>query len=143
MDNELTIIKDKLLDQFISRYSYGDTWWMYIGEYYLEAHTIEFEDIAQIDDWLKNNYKNYEHCIDKEEVPKSTLMSANMRKNIINIELDRLKNLTLYFENGSTMKVLTNTDIVDWQWSISKNCKDPYQEFDIACFWAGKIEIRD
>ena len=68
-------------------------------------------------------------------------MTANLRKTITNIKIDELKNLNLDFENGSRMKILTNTNIVDWQWCLNKSGKDPYIDYEIACFWAGEIKI--
>jgi len=69
-------------------------------------------------------------------------MAANLRKTIIQISLDKMKNLTIDFENGSTLKILTNTDVVDWQWCINLLGKDPYMDYEIACFWAGETKIK-
>ena len=143
MKSELEILSDKLLGQFISRFSLGDTWDLLIGEYWLSAHSIEFKEEDKITAFLKENYVPFSHSVDKEDISKSTLMAANLRKNITQIELGKMKNLTLYFEKGSTMKILTNTDIVDWQWCINKSRKDPYMDNEIACFWAGEIKIKE
>jgi hypothetical protein len=32
----------------------------------------------------------------------------------------------LSFENGVTLMFTTNTDVVDWQWALNENGKDPY-----------------
>lgn len=143
MKNELEILNNRLLGQFISRFSLGDTWDLFIGEYCLSAHTIQFEDEGKISELLKENYDGFIHAVDKEDVSKSTIMAANLRKTIIEILLDENKNITIDFENGSTMNILTNTDIVDWQWCINKSGKDPYMDNEIACFWAGEIKIKE
>lgn len=143
MKNELEILNDKLLGQFISRYSLGDTWDLLIGEYWLSAHSIEFKEELKITRLLEESYAPFSFSVDKEDISKSTLIAANLRKNITQIELDKMKNLTLDFENGSAMKILTNTDIVDWQWCINKSEKDPYMDNEIACFWAGEIKIKE
>tara|TARA_Y100000782_G_C10155148_1_gene253272 strand:- start:55 stop:486 length:432 start_codon:yes stop_codon:yes gene_type:complete len=143
MKNELEILNAKLLGQFISRFSLGDTWDLLIGEYWISAHSIEFEEEDKIIGFFEENYDSYNYSVDKEVVSKSTIMAANLRKNITQIELDKMKNLTLDFENGSTMKILTNTNIVDWQWSINKSGKDPYMDNKIACFWGGEIKIKE
>jgi len=143
MKNELEILNNRLLGQFISRFSLGDTWDLFIGEYCLSAHTIQFEDEGKITKFLKENYNGFIHAVDKEDISKSTIMAANLRKTIIEILLDENKNLTIDFENGSTMNILTNTDIVDWQWCINKSGKDPYIDNEIACFWAGEIKIKE
>jgi hypothetical protein len=143
MKNELEILNNKLLGQFISRFSLGDTWDLFIDEYCLSAHTIQFEDEGIITEFLKENYDGFIHAVDKEDISKSTIMAANLRKTIIKILLDENKNITIYFENGSTMNILTNTDIVDWQWCINKSGKDPYIDNEIACFWACEIKIKE
>ena len=143
MKNELEILNNRLLGQFISRFSLGDTWDLFIGEYCLSAHTIQFEDEDKITELLKENYDEFIHAVDKEDVSKSTIMAANLRKTIIEILLDENKNITIDFENGSTMNILTNTNIVDWQWCINKSGKDPYMDNEIACFWAGEIKIKE
>ena len=67
-------------------------------------------------------------------------MALNLRKLISAISLDEDKNLIIDFEKGSALKIATNTTIVDWQWYISKSGKDPYIDYDIACFWAGELK---
>ncbi|MBD1261793.1 hypothetical protein HZY62_14400 [Maribacter polysiphoniae] len=143
MKNELEILNNKLLGQFISRFSLGDTWELFIGEYCLSAHTIQFEDEGKITEFLEENYDGFIHAVDKEDIAKSTIMAANLRKTIVEILLDNNKNITIDFENGSTMNILTNSDIVDWQWCINKSGKDPYRDNEIACFWAGEIKIKE
>jgi hypothetical protein len=143
MKNELEILNEKLLGKFISRFSLGDTWDLLIGNYWLLAYSIEFEEEDIINRLLKENYDWFTHTVDKENISKSTIMAANLRKSITQIKLDKMKNLTFDFENGSTLKILTNTDIVDWQWCINKTGNDPYMDNEIACFWAGEIIIAE
>ena len=143
MKRDQDILNEKLLGEFISRFSVGDTWWMYIGEFYLEAHTIEFEEENQITEFLKRHYEEFKFSVDKETISKSTIMAANLRKPITKVSLDELKNLQLDFENGSTMRVLTNTKIVDWQWCVNRSGKDPYMDYEIACFWEGETQIKE
>ena len=140
MKNNLEILNKKLIGQFISRFSLGDTWEMYIGNLCLSAHTIEFKEESRITKFLQKNYSEFNFSIDKEDVSKSTIMAANLRKLITRVNLDEMKNLTIEFEKGSSLKILTNTDIVDWQWCINTSGKDPYIDYDIACFWAGEIK---
>ncbi|WOI23483.1 hypothetical protein [Nonlabens ulvanivorans] len=143
MENEIEILNNKLLGQFISRFSVGDTWDLLIGDYWLSAHTIEFKEERKITEFLKENYNEFNFSVDKEDVSKSTIIAANLRKAITRIDLDEMKNLTIDFKNGSELKVLTDTDIVDWQWCINKSGKNPYKDFDIACFWKGETKIKE
>ncbi|SFI30592.1 hypothetical protein [Halpernia frigidisoli] len=141
MNKELEILNQKLVGEFISRFSFGDTWDIFIGNYSLSAHAIEFQEEKVIYDFLKNNYSEFKYSIDNEKVPKCTILASNLRKSITQINLDEMKNITLEFAEGSTMKILTNTKIVDWQWCLNKSGKDPYQDYEIACFWAGEIKL--
>lgn len=143
MKREEEILANKLLGESISRFSLGDTWWMSIGEYYLEAHEIEFEDENRITKLLEENYTEYHSCVDREDISKATIMAANLRKPITQVRIDNQKNLTVYFDKGTTMKVLTNTDIVDWQWCVNRTGKDPYSDYEVACFWAGELKIKE
>lgn len=143
MKTDQDILNEQLLGEFISRFSIGDTWDMYIGDFYLIAHTIEFEEENLITLFLKEKYREFKFTVDKEDISKSTIMAANLRKPITKISLDKFKNLQIDFENGSTMKILTSTDIVDWQWCVNRTGKDPYNDYDIACFWAGETKIKE
>ena len=131
------------MGEFISRFSVGDTWDMFIGDYYLSAHTIEFEEENQITEFLIRHYDEFKFSVDKENISKSTIMAANLRKPITKVSLDELKNLQLDFENGSTMRILTNTKIVDWQWCVNRSGKDSYMDYEIACFWEGETQIKE
>lgn len=143
MKRDQDILNEKLLGEFISRYSVGDTWDMYIGDFYLSAHTIEFEEENQITELLIKYYREYKYSIDKEDISKAAIMAANLRKPITKISLDKLKNIQFDFENGLTMKILTNTKIVDWQWCVNRSGKDPYMDYEIACFWEGETQIKE
>lgn len=50
----------------------------------------------------EENYDGFIHAVDKEDISKSTIMAANLKKTIIEVLLDENKNLTIDFENGST-----------------------------------------
>jgi len=141
MKEDIDILNNKLLGQFISRFSVGDTWDMFIGEYCLSAHSIEFNEEKIITEFLENNYEEYYSSVDKEDISKSTIMAANLRKRITKIQLDESKNLKIDFENGSELKILTNTETVDWQWCINKSGRNPYSDYEIACFWIGETKI--
>ena len=143
MKSDQDILNEKLVGEFMSRFSVGDTWDMFIGDYYLSAHTIEFEEENQITEFLIRHYDEFKFSVDKENISKSTIMAANLRKPITKVSLDELKNLQLDFENGSTMRILTNTKIVDWQWCVNRSGKDSYMDYEIACFWEGETQIKE
>jgi hypothetical protein len=47
----------------------------------------------------------------------------------------------LSFENGVTLMFTTNTDVVDWQWALNENGKDPYLGFIVGCFNQGEVQV--
>ncbi len=140
LKDDLEAINDRLFGQFISRFSLGDTWDLFIGEYCLSAHTVEFREENEITRLLEKHYRKFKYSVDQDDISKSTIMAANLRKEITNIHLGESKNIIISFENGSTMNVLTNTKVVDWQWCINKSGKSPYVDYDISCFTAGEIK---
>lgn len=142
MKEDIDILNRILLGQFISGFSLGDTWDMFIGDYCLSAHSIEFKDENLITELLKRNYEHYKFSIDKEDISRSTIMAANLRKRIANIQLDASKNLKIDFENGSELNLITNTEIVDWQWCLNKSGETPYSDYEIACFWVGETKVK-
>ncbi|MBL4661472.1 MAG: hypothetical protein JKY19_14030 [Alcanivoracaceae bacterium] len=44
-----------------------------------------------------------------------------MRQKIIDVAIDDKAALILMFEKGEELKLLTNTDIVDWHLALKKN----------------------
>ena len=141
--NALEILTNELVGKFIFRFSIGDTWDLFIGDYCFVAQEIISEDEKLLNQWYKINYASYLNCVDKTDISKSTIVAAHLRKEIIGIKLDELCNLTIEFEQDSALLVPTNVEIVDWQWCLNKTGKDPYMDFRVACFSAGEIEVND
>ena len=139
----LEILRDKLVSQFISRFSVGDTWDLSIGNYWLITQNIFSKDEALLNSWLQNEYHLFNSAVDKENISKSTVIAAFMRREIVDIKLDDLCNLIIEFEGGIELFILTNTDIVDWQWCLNRSGADPYQEYLVACFGEGEITINE
>lgn len=113
--NAAEILADILRGEFISRFSVGDTWTLYIGSYALVAQDIVSEDEMMLNKWLKYNYPPYQKSIDQEYISKSAIVAAHMRKEILGLQLDQLCNLTLEFEGDSKLIIPATLDVVDWQ----------------------------
>ncbi|WOI23595.1 hypothetical protein [Nonlabens ulvanivorans] len=138
----IEILKNNLLGESITFFSVSDSWTLYIGEFYLVAQNIISDDEKVIEKAINDSFELAKHTVDKEYISKSAIVSSNMRKEIIDIELDIKYNLTLKFELGSNLLIPTNEDIVDWQWCINKSGADPYSEKSLlTCFWEGEIEM--
>ncbi len=139
----IEILKDKLVGQFISRFSVGDTWDLSIGDYWLIAYDIFSKDEDLLNNWLQNSYDLFSSTVDKENISKSAVIAALLRREIADIKLDESYNLTIEFEGEVELFVLTNVDIVDWQWCLNRSGADPYQEYLVACFGKGEIAINE
>lgn len=137
----IEILKDKLVGQFISRFSVGDTWDLSIDEYWLSAQDIFSKDELLLNEWLQIGYHLFNSTVDKENISKSAIVASILRREIIDIKLDKLYNLTLEFEGGAELILSTSADIVDWQWCLNTTGSTPYSDYLVACFWEGEIAV--
>lgn len=142
MKDELEILNQILVGEFIYRFSLGDTWELLIGEYHLSAQSIKLEDEETILQLLSDTYPYLTYSVDKDEIPKATIVAANLRKQISSLSLDEEKNLTIYFEKGYALTICTNVKYVDWQWSINRSGDVPYVDLEVACLIPGELELK-
>jgi hypothetical protein len=137
----LEVLRGKLVGEFISRFSVGDTWDLSIGDYWLSAQEINSKDELFLNDWLQRNYDLYSSAVDKESISKSTIVASVLRRKIIGVKLDESYALTLEFEDKAELVLSTKVEIVDWQWCLNRTGNDPYIDYLVACFWEGEIAI--
>jgi hypothetical protein len=137
----LNILQEKLVENFYSRFSIGDTFDLFFDDFWLIAHNVVSADEEDLNRFLLNEYKPAIDAIDKEDVSKSTIICSTLRKKIIEVNLADDSTLQLTFENGVILLFPTNTDIVDWQWAINEKGNDPYLDFIVACFNSGEVQI--
>jgi hypothetical protein len=141
MSNCIEILNRILKGEFISRFSVGDTWGLCIGDYVLTIQDVISEDEAVFNQWMQRSYGSFHSSVDQANISKSAIIAAHMRKEITNLNLDELCNLTMTFVDDSTLLIPTDVDIVDWQWCLNKTGEDPYMDYIVACFWQGEISI--
>lgn len=139
--NALDILKEKLIENFYSRFSIGDTFDLFFDSFWLIAHNVVSADEESLNRFLLNKYKPAKDAIDKEDVSKSTIICSTLRKKIIELSLLNDATLKLFFENGVTLLFPTNTDNVDWHWALNENGNDPYLGFIVGCFNQGEVQI--
>ena len=139
--NALDILKEKLVGNFYSRFSVGDTFDFFFDSYWLIAHNVVSVDEECLNSLLLNEYQPAKDAIDKEDVSKSTIICSTLRKKVIGLSLADDAALELFFENGVTLLFPTNTDVADWQWAINEKGNDPYLGFLVGCFHQGEVQI--
>lgn len=139
----LEILKSKLIGSFISRFSVGDTWDLYVDSYWLVAQEVVSKDEDFLNEFLKGNCHYFVSTVDKEYISKCAIVAAAMRREIVSVELDELYNLKIEFDNNFSMLFPTNVGVVDWQWCLNDNGADPYNNYLVACFWEGEIQINE
>ncbi|GAK89586.1 hypothetical protein JCM19297_1414 [Nonlabens ulvanivorans] len=137
----IEILNKLLIGNVITGYSISDWFCIYLHDYYLVCQNFTSPDELEVNESLRKSYAKTELTIDKDNVAKCTILAANIRKEIIAVQVNELSEINICFKNGSDLLIKTDTTIVDWQWCINKNGNDPYNyKNEIACFWKGKIE---
>ncbi len=137
----IEVLQDKLLGNFYSLFRVGEAFDLYFDGFWLIANNVVSADEDNLNERLLNGYQPAAEAIDKEDVAKSIVLSATLRKNITKVELNPDSSLELTFENGVKLIFPTNTEIVDWQWAINENAYDPYQGFIVGVFSAGEAQL--
>ncbi|HHP7236487.1 MAG TPA: hypothetical protein ACFCUC_17780 [Desulfobacterales bacterium] len=137
----LDILQEKLIGNFYSRFSVGDTWDFCFHDFWLISHNVISSHEAKLNAVLQNSFKPAIEAVDKEDVAKSIIVCSTQRKQIIDISLKKDSTLSLIFENEVELIFPTDTNIVDWHWAINKDGGDPYLGFIVGCFNPGKVEV--
>lgn len=139
----IDVLNDRLKGSFISRFSVGDTWELYFGDYWLSAHNLISSGESPLNEWLVTSYSPFQNAIDRESISKCVIVAALMRKEVISVALDEACNLTINFQDNGKLTLPTDTAIVDWQWSLSEKGSDPYMSYIAACFGEGEISLSE
>ena len=137
----LDILHNKLVGNFYSRFSIGDTFDLFFDAFWLIAQNVISADEEALNHFLFKEYKPANEAIDKEDVSKSIILCSTLRKKILEVKLSEDSSLQLTFENGVILLFPTNTDIVDWQWALNENGNDPYLGCIVGCFSSGEVQI--
>ena len=137
----IEILKKKLVGNFYSRFSVGDTWKLCFDDFWLIGHNVVSVDEGRLNDYLQSNYLPAQSAIDQENVSKSIIISSTQRKLVTEVTLNANSALTLTFENSVQLTFATGTGIVDWQWALNENGGDPYASHIVSCFNSGEVQV--
>jgi Family of unknown function (DUF6188) len=80
--------------------------------------------------------------IDSERVPQAALLFSFMMHPLTAAVVNEAGELRLEFGDTRAFTVRSDTEIVDWQWCISRTCSDPYSApSEVSCTAFGRIEL--
>lgn len=137
---EIDLLKNKLLGNCYSRISIGDTFDLCFDEFWLTSHNFSSADEDTINSRIAG-FGPLSEAIDTGDIAKVTILATTLRKSITEVKLNPDASLELNFENGVRLRFTTDTEVVDWQWALTKNLQDPYIGFVICVFEQGKIKF--
>jgi hypothetical protein len=136
----IEVLEEKLLGNFYSRVSLGDTFDLYFDHFCLIAQGV----IAPQEAFLNNqlaNFKPATEAIDKEDVAKGIILTSTLRKKVTAVSINPNSSLELCFENGIKLLFTTDNEIVDWQWAINENGQDPYHNLIVGVLESGVAQL--
>lgn len=136
----IEILKEKLLGNFYSRMSLGDTFDLYFDNFWHISQNVVSPDEVTINKNI-SEYQPAIEAIDKEDIAKGTILTATLRKKVTEVSLSSNSSLELCFENGVRLKFTTDTAVVDWQWAINENAQDPYLGCIVGVFESGEVQL--
>lgn len=109
----IEILEEKLLGNFYSRISIGDTFDLCFENFCLISQNVLSPDEDTINQSI-SGYQPTGEAIDKEDIAKGTILTATLRKKVTEVSLNSYSSLELSFENGVRLKFTTDTEIMDW-----------------------------
>ena len=138
---EIEVLKDKLVGNYYSRFSAGDTFDLYFDGFWLISQNVVASEENKLNSVLFSEYQPANEAIDKEDVAKTVVISSTLRKKITGVSLSADSTLELVFENGVRLSFPTNTEIVDWHWAINEEGNSPYESCIVGCFSPGEVQV--
>lgn len=128
----------------ITGFETGDIWTLKLeNAYRIAFHTMSSTKEDLINQALRNVDQEMLECTDPEEVSWAALLASVTRRAVLKASVENDASLTLRFEHGVTITIRSDTDVVDWQWCITKNATDPYtEEAELACLTGPEISAR-
>ncbi len=136
----IEVLEEKLLGNFYSRVSLGDTFDLYFDRFWLIAQGVVAPQEAFLNNQLAS-FKPATEAIDKEDIAKGIILTSTLRKKVINVLINPDSSLELYFENGVKLLFTTDNEIVDWQWAINENGQDPYFSLIVGVLESGEVQL--
>jgi hypothetical protein len=137
----IEILKEKLVGNFYSRFSAGDTFDLLFDGFWLISQNVIASEESKLNSVLFNEYQPANEAIDKEDIAKTVVMSSTLGKEITRVSLSSDSTLDLVFENGVRLSFPTNTETVDWHWAINEKGNSPYESCIVGCFSPDEVQV--
>lgn len=134
------MLEEKLLGNFYSRISLGDTFDLYFDRFWLISQNVASSDEGILNK-IVSEYPPSHEAIDKKDIAKCTILAASLRKKVTKLSLNPDSSLELGFENGVSLLFTTDTEIVDWQWAINEDAQDPYHSLIVGVLESGEVQF--
>jgi hypothetical protein len=137
------LLHKHLIGNFYSNVSIGDVWGLCFDGVWLVAQSISANEESTLQETIEKTYAPAKSAVDKEYVSKAAIVASNMRREVTNVLIKSDCSLVLEFGNGYNLMLRTDTDIVDWQWCLSKKYGNPYDpecEPIVSCFWQDDLQ---
>ena len=135
------ILEKALIGNSFSYFDIGDWIGLRFNDYWLIAQEIESPEEYALNKLLEKAVPPILDGVDPGSVAKSAILHRNSRREITSLIINTDSSLRLYFDKNREIVLITSTEIVDWHWCLNKSGKDPYQDYIVACFQPGTIDI--
>ena len=129
-----------LIGQFYSRFSVHTGFELEFEDFTLAGQEVESPDEEILNAGFVHSYAPASCTANPQVIAKSAILAACLGVSISKVELAVDASLTLSFENGVCITLVTSTPVIDWHWAITEGRGDPYSGCIVACFARGEIQ---
>jgi len=132
-----------LLGESIHELRASTLWEMrFSNDVWLLAHEVSCSQEKQLCAVLERHMPEMVTRIDSERVPQAALSFSFMMHPLTAAIVNKAGELRLEFGDTRAVIVRSDTEIVDWQWCISRTCSDPYSApSEVSCTAFGCVEL--
>ena len=141
-DKASQVVADLLRGESIVHVEVNDIWAMFFSnDLWLLAQEIRCLGERELGDILATHAPHLLSGVDPQNVPRVALLYSFTRHLVTACSVLEDGQLSIQFGVSRELILPSDTDIVDWQWCLSKSCADPYHAKSIvACIAKGAIE---
>ncbi len=127
----------------IDRFCHGDTWEIrFDNDLWLVTHELRIDAESDLQTLLESGSTALHYSVDPRDAVRSLLLASLMRRPVISVDITTDGALSLHFDEARSVTLPTDTDVVDWQWSLGGTPNNPYAaEALICCLWRGEVRV--